>query len=105
MFEKPSDISKYPEALSIDYMSEGGYRFLHRVFRTYFKTDSPVIINTGGLYFKYQYEKGHRTFAEGIVLLEGDKEVKQGTYNRFMNVVNSFNLDMAFDENGIERPI
>ena len=52
MFEKSPDISKYSEALSIDYMSEGGYRFLHRVFRTYFETDSPVIINTGGLYFK-----------------------------------------------------
>lgn len=93
---------KYPEALSIDYLSEGGYRFLHRVFRTHFATGQPVVISTGGLYIQYEYKPGQTTFSEGLTVLEGDNGK---TIDNFMDVANRFSLDLAFSENKIERPV
>ena len=107
MFEKESQKkseeaeSKFPNALSRDPFQEGGYTFLHRVFRTHFQTGEPVIISSGKNYFSYIYEPHHLTFADGISLIEGDDEESRV---RFISVVNSFDLHQAFIEANIQRP-
>ena len=93
--------SKYPNALSLNPL-EGGYTFLHRVFRTQFETNQPVVIDSGGLYIQYKFEPHHKTFAEGLRVLEGDNPE---SWDAFMRVANNFSLDMAFQENNIQRPI
>tara|TARA_Y100000310_G_scaffold337063_1_gene423169 strand:+ start:1647 stop:1991 length:345 start_codon:yes stop_codon:yes gene_type:complete len=92
--------SEYPDALSI-YPFEGGYTFLHRVFEAHFETKKPVVINTGGLFIEYKFEPHHKAFAEGIRVLKGDN---QEAWNDFMECAGKFSLDMAFRENGIDRP-
>ena len=82
-----TESNKYENVLTIDYMTEGGFKFLHRIFRTYFETGEPVIIKTGKSYFKYEYDINHTTFSEGVTLLEGDNDI---TNSRFMDTVNVF---------------
>lgn len=87
---------KYPEALSRDFM-EGGYTFLHRVFRTNIDSGNPVIINSGNLYFKYDYSSDHTSFRQGITLIDGsDAE----TEKIFYKVVDNFDLNQAIQEGG-----
>lgn len=91
---------KYPESLSRSF-GEGGYTFLHRVFRTHFDSGKPVVINTGKLYIQYKFEPHHTTFSEGVTVIDGeDKE----TLRLFLSVADAFSLDQAFRENKIERP-
>lgn len=90
---------KYHDALSRN-LSEGGYTFLHRVFKKNIDSGKPVVINTGNMYFQYHYEPNHSSFAQGITLLEGDDEK---TRKRFMDVVSSFDLDVAISEGGYVR--
>jgi len=93
---------KYPDALSRSF-SEGGYTFLHRVFRKNINTGYPVVINTGELYFQYQHLPGHSTFEQGITLLDGDSDTK--TYRLFMAVVKNFSLEKAISEGEYEKQI
>ena len=93
--------SARPETLSRIPFREGGYTFLHRVFRTHFETREPVLIDSGGLILQYKFEPQHQTFAEGISVIKGDNP---HSLKEFMSVVNSFSLETAFQEGGIERP-
>src|SRR5258708_1016786 len=78
---------KYPDALSRN-LTEGGYTFLHRVFRKNIDSGKPVIINTGNMYFQYQYLPGQTTFEQGVSLIEGDPNDE--TKGLFMSVVRKF---------------
>lgn len=70
---------------------------MHRVFRQNIDSGKPVIINTGDLYYQYQYSPNHKTFEDGLKLMEGDdKEIK----DRFLEVVRKFGLDIAISEGG-----
>ncbi len=86
---------KYPDALSRN-LTEGGYTFLHRVFRKNLTSGQGVIINSGELYLEYKYQPDHKTFAEGLTLLEGSKDSE--TYDRLIGVVNNFELTTAIKE-------
>lgn len=90
----------YPDALSRDF-SEGGYTFLHRIFRKNIDSGRPVVIKTGEMYFQYQYQPGQQSFEEGLTLLEGDKNSE--TMELFMGVVKSFGLDVAISEGGYTK--
>ncbi len=72
---------------------EGGYTFLHRVFRTTRNEGEPVTIDSGGNKIIYEYNPDHKTFMEGISLLEGDSAGE--AYRRFKEVAGSFSLDEA----------
>lgn len=89
--------AKYPDALSARRF-EGGYTFLHRVFRRCVDSGQPVIINTMNLYFQYQYSPQHTSFEEGITFLEGDGDTE--TKNNFMSIVRKFRLADAIAEGG-----
>ncbi len=93
---------KYPNALSRELM-EGGYTFLHRVFRNNFETKEPVVMNTGEMYLQYSFTPEDKTFMDGITILEGNKDSE--TWKLVSQVMGSFNLDQAFTENGINRPL
>ncbi len=86
---------KYPDAMTIKF-PERGYTFLHRVFRKNVDSGKPVIINTGKLYFQYEYAPGHTTFEQGISLVDGDPN--NVTHERFMSTVRGFGLDTAISE-------
>lgn len=94
-----TDQPKYPDALSRR-LSERGYTFLHRVFRKCIDSGKPVIINTGSLYYQYQYLPTNRTFEEGLTLVDGsDEDTEKG----FLQVVRSFELDLAIFEGGYQK--
>lgn len=96
------DKSKYLDALSRE-MSEGGYTFFHRVFREHFATHEPVVINTGKMYLSYTYKAGDETMLDGITVLEGEDETE--TWSAVQSVAGAFDINMAFTENKIEKPI
>lgn len=90
--ERPS---QYPDSLSRQ-LQEGGYTFLHRVFGKCMETKKPTVISTGDIYLQYKYEPGHKTFMEGISILEGDESSEM--YERFKSVAETFDLETAFKE-------
>jgi hypothetical protein len=81
----PNLVSRLPE--------EGGYTFLNKVFYTSQITGEPVTINTGSLHIQYKYEPGQASFAEGLTLLDGQEDSE--TFSRFMEVANTFDLEIA----------
>lgn len=90
------EVKNFKDALSRD-MMEGGYTFLHRVFRKNIDSGKPVIIDSGGMYFQYNYSPSHNSFRDGITVLQGSNE---DTEERFYSVVDSFGLELAIKEGG-----
>lgn len=74
-------------------LQEGGYTFLHRVFRTTRNENEPVIIDSGGNKIRYEYKPEHKTFMEGISVIDGDSTGE--AFGRFAEVAGSFSLDEA----------
>ena len=72
---------------------EGGYTFLHRVFKTARNENEPVVIDSGGNKIRYEYKKEHNTFMEGVSLIEGDTNGE--AYKRFEEVAGGFSLEEA----------
>lgn len=97
MTERPTP--KYPDALSRD-MTEGGYTFLHRVFRQNIDSGKPVILNTDDLYFQYNYSPKDTSFKDGLKLIDGSNS---DTEERFYSVVNDFGLELAISEGGYSK--
>lgn len=98
--EQPEISAKFPNAFSRKF-TEGGYTFLHRVFRAHFATRQPVVIDSGGLYIQYAFQPDHNTFVEGLKILEGNNPE---TWEAFMSCARNFSLNTAFQENSINRP-
>jgi len=92
----------FANAFSRD-MMEGGYTFLHRVFRAHFESDRrPTVINTGEMYLSYEWAPGHETFQDGIKVLRGDPNSE--TFGAFSKVAATFQIDRAFQEGRIQVP-
>ncbi len=72
--ERPSvgEARKYPNALSREAFTEGGYTFLKRALKQALDTDQPVVINSGRNYLQYVYSAGQGNFMEGVTVLQGD---------------------------------
>lgn len=90
--EVQGEAKKQPIVLSRNFQ-EGGYTFLHRVFKTTRNENEPVIIDSGGNKIRYEYSPEHKTFLEGISVVEGDPTGE--AYKRFAEVAESFSLDEA----------
>lgn len=95
--------SRFDNAMSRDIFKEGGYTFLHQVFNKHFESGrKETVISTVELYLAYKWEKGHKTFMDGISILKGD--CNSETYKNFESCAGQFQISLAFEENQISEP-
>lgn len=93
---------KYPDAHSRRTHQEGGLRFMYRLLFDEGAQDQAVIINTGGVYFRYQFKPHHKTFEDGLTYLGGGKNTDD--YRNLTELARRFDLDRAFQTRGVARP-
>lgn len=85
-------------------LGEGGYTFLHRIFREHFSGgQKPVIINTGTMYLSYSWKPGDKNFTDGITILRGESSCE--TFSQFTSCADNFQISKAFEEGKISIPM
>lgn len=104
--EKPrfpiSDV--YKDAL-VPEGTEGGYTFLHRVFRQNMRTGEPVFMKIGHgdneEVAEYHYKPWHTSFVEGLspIIRKGDATA----YKTLVEIASKFDLGMAFSEGKFQK--
>jgi len=85
---EPVVLSRHPE--------EGGYTFLHRVYKTSRDSGRSVIIDSGGNKIHYNYTPDHKSFMEGVSTPDDVRDLE--AYNAFEEVADTFDINIAKEQ-------
>jgi hypothetical protein len=95
----------YPNSLSREAFTEGGFGFLKRVLAENINRGKPVVINTisptGTAYLQYHHHPSHRTFMEGITVLQNDVRAVKN----FMETAGDFQMQRGLSELAADKKI